>query len=178
MSNKSKASHIEEKEDNIENEVQDQNAQNTNAEVEKLNSDLEEQKEKYLRLMAEFENYKRRTHIEKIETIQTAGKEVIKALLPILDDLERSEKLTSEATDLEKVIEGDKLIFNKLRTVLEQKGLKPMEVLNTPFDVDTQEAITQIDAGEELHGKVVDELEKGYYLNDKILRFAKVVVGS
>ena len=178
MSNKSKASHTEEKEEIIDTEVQDQNSQNDNTEVEKLKSDLEEQKEKYLRLMAEFENYKRRTHTEKIETIQTAGKEVIKSLLPILDDLERSEKLTSEATDLEKVIEGNKLIFNKLRTTLEQKGLKPMDVLHTPFDVDTQEAITQVSAGEELQGKVVDELEKGYYLNDKILRFAKVVVGS
>lgn len=128
--------------------------------------------------MAEFENYKRRTHLEKMETIQTAAKDVIKSLLPVLDDWERAEKVTAEAKDLQMVIEGNALVFNKFRSILEQKGLKAMDVLNTPFDVDTQEAITQINAGEELQGKVVDELEKGYYLNDKILRFAKVVVGS
>ena len=178
MSNKSKASHIEEKEKNIETEVQDQSPKNENSEAEKLKQDLEEQKEKYLRLMAEFENYKRRTHLEKIDIIQTAGKDIIKSLLPVLDDWERAEKVTAEATDLEKVVEGNRLVFNKLRTILEQKGLKPIDVLHTPFDVDTQEAITQVSAGEDLQGKVVDELEKGYYLNDKILRFAKVVVGS
>lgn len=178
MSNKSKASHIEENQENNGNEVQEQTPSTENVEIEKLKSELEEQKEKFLRLMAEFENYKKRTHVEKIETIQTAGKEVIKSLLPILDDWDRAEKLTAEATDLNTVIEGNKLVFSKLRTILEQKGLKQMEIVNADFDVDTMEAISQINAGEEFKGKVVDELEKGYYLNDKILRFAKVVVGS
>ncbi|MFN8244052.1 MAG: nucleotide exchange factor GrpE [Ferruginibacter sp.] len=144
--------------------------------LEKLQSDLEEQKDKYLRLVAEFDNFKRRNARERIELIQTAGKEVISALLEVLDDCDRAEKQLLEKNDAG--TEGILLIFNKLRSTLQAKGLKPMDSIHTDFDVEKHEAITEIPAGDDKKGKVVDEVEKGYYLNDKIIRFAKVVVGK
>ena len=148
------------------------------SELEKLQSDLVEQKDKFLRLSAEFDNYKRRTSKERMELIQTAGKEIIISLLGILDDCERAEKQLKNAEDLQVIIDGDLLIFNKLRSLLQQKGLTSMETIHTDFDVEKHEAITKIDCEEALKGKVVDELEKGYYLNNKLIRFAKVVVGN
>lgn len=150
----------------------------TDSETAKLTSQLEEQKDKYLRLAAEFENYKRRTSKEKMEMIQTAGKETISSLLDVLDDIERAEKQMEQSEDIVQVKEGNKLIFNKLRNILQQKGVRPMESISADFDVEKHEAITEIEAGEKLKGKVVDEVMKGYYLNDKLIRFAKVVVGK
>ncbi len=144
----------------------------------KVSNQLEEQKDKYLRLAAEFENYKRRTAKERIELIQTAGKETITALLTVLDDIDRAEKQMDITEDINQVREGNKLVFSKLKNVLQQKGVKPMESLHTDFDVEMHEAITEVPADEKLKGKVVDEVEKGYYLNDKLIRFAKVVVGK
>lgn len=146
--------------------------------IEKISQELEEQKDKYLRLAAEFDNYKRRSARERIELIQTAGKETIAALLEVLDDCDRAEKQMNTSTDIEQIKQGNQLVFTKLRTVLQQKGLKPMDSLQQDFDVEKHEAITEIESGEALKGKVVDVLEKGYYLNDKIIRFAKVVVGK
>ena len=147
--------------------------------IEKLNAELREQKDKYLRLFAEFDNYRRRTAKENIELRQTAGKEVIVSLLDVLDDCDRAEKQMENDTDIEHVKKGALLIFNKLRKSLESKGLKPMESVNTEFDTEKHEAITEIPAPDKKHkGKVVDEIQKGYYLNDKIIRFAKVVVGK
>ena len=148
-------------------------------EVAKLKSELEEQKDKYLRLVAEFENYKRRSSKERIELIQTAGKEVISSLLQVLDDSERAEKQMQETNDPGQIKEGVQLVFNKLRKILQAQGLRAMESLNTDFDVEKHEAITEIPVEDKkLKGKVVDEIEKGYYLNDKLIRFAKVVVGK
>ena len=148
-------------------------------EAEKLRSELQEQKDKYLRLFAEFDNYKRRTAKERIELMQTAGKEVITSMLDVLDDCDRAEKQIQSTTDLNQIKEGVQLVFNKLRTTLQSKGLKAMESIKTEFDVEKHEAITEIPApSEDLKGKVVDEVTKGYYLNDKLIRFAKVVVGK
>jgi molecular chaperone GrpE len=148
-------------------------------EAEKLKADLDEQKDKYLRLAAEFENYRRRSSKERIELIQTAGKEVITSMLQVLDDSERAEKQMQETNDPDQIKEGVQLVFNKLRKTLQSQGLKAMESLNTDFDVEKHEAITEIPVDDKkLKGKVVDEVEKGYYLNDKLIRFAKVIVGK
>ena len=147
--------------------------------AEKIQAELEEQKDKYIRLFAEFDNYKRRSAKERIELIQTAGKEVITSLLDVLDDSERAEKQLQTSNDLEQIKKGIELVFGKLRSTLQAKGLKAMESINTDFDVEKHEAITEIPVPtEKLKDKVVDEVQKGYYLNDKIIRFAKVVVGK
>lgn len=148
-------------------------------ETEKLQAELAEQKEKYLRLYAEFDNFKRRSAKERIELIQTAGKEVIVSLLDVLDDCDRAEKQIQESGQKDGITEGVQLVFNKLRSTLFAKGVKAMETKGKEFDADQHEAITQIPVPDEsLKGKVVDEVVKGYYLNDKIIRFAKVVVGQ
>lgn len=148
-------------------------------EVDKLQADLLEQKDKYLRLMAEFENYKRRTSKERIELIQTAGKDVIVSMLDVLDDVDRAEKQLNSSDDIAVQKEGIQLVFNKIRSSLYAKGVKVMESVNTDFDVEKHEAITEIPApSEKQKGKVLDEVQKGYYLNDKLIRFAKVVVGN
>ena len=145
---------------------------------EKLQNELEEQKDKYLRLIAEFDNYKRRNAKERLELMQTAGKDVIISLLEILDDCDRAEKQLQESTETNSNKEGIQLIFNKLRNTLQARGLKAMESINTDFNVEKHEAITEVPADDNMKDKVVDEIEKGYYLNDKIIRFAKVVVGK
>lgn len=139
---------------------------------------LEEMQGKFLRLMAEFENYKRRTAKEKQEIILTGGKEVILPLLEVVDDIERAEASKAQVSDLQKQIEGYELIFTKFKNILQNRGLKVMETKGKDFNADNQEAITEIAAGDDMKGKVVDELEKGYLLNDKIIRFAKVIVGK
>jgi molecular chaperone GrpE len=146
--------------------------------IEKMGEELQEQKDKYLRLVAEFDNFRKRNAKERIELIQTAGKEVITSLLDVLDDCDRAEKQLQNSDDTQ-VREGVQLVFNKLRSILQSKGLKQMESINTDFDVEKHEAITEIPAAtENMKGKVIDEVQKGYYLNDKIIRFAKVVVGK
>jgi molecular chaperone GrpE len=135
--------------------------------------------DKYLRLYAEFDNYRRRTTKERVELLQTAGKEVIVSLLPVLDDFERAVRSMENATDINAVKEGVLLVQNKLVNILSQKGLKPMESIGQSFDPELQEAITNIPAPtEDMKGKIIDEMEKGYYLNDKVVRFAKVIVGA
>jgi molecular chaperone GrpE len=146
--------------------------------VEKLNGDLQEQKDKYLRLLAEFDNYKRRSARERVELSQTAGKEIIVSLLDVLDDCDRAEKQLQQEKST-RDLSGVLLVFNKLRTVLQNRGLKAMESLHSEFDVEKHEAISEVPApSPELQGKVVAEVMKGYYLNDKIIRFAKVIVGK
>ncbi|MBP6024145.1 nucleotide exchange factor GrpE [Ferruginibacter sp.] len=146
--------------------------------TEKLQAELEDQKDKYLRLFAEFDNYKRRTAKERIELFQTAGKDVIISLLEVMDDCDRAEKQMQKSDDVASIKEGIGLVFGKLRNTLTNKGLKPMQSVNTEFDVEKHEAITEVPVPDDMKGKVVDEVEKGYYLNDKIIRFAKVVVGK
>ena len=150
----------------------------TDQSAEKLQEELQEQKDKYLRLFAEFDNYKRRTSKEKMELIQTAGKEILTSMLDVMDDCDRAEKQMQQSDDITQVKEGNQLVFNKLRAVMQQKGLAAMESIETDFDVEKHEAITEIEAGEAQKGKVVDEVQKGYYLNGKLIRFAKVVVGK
>jgi len=158
---------------------------NTEAPVEELSTEEKQKEEiaalndKYLRLFAEFDNFKRRTQKERVELLQTAGKDVIVSLLSVLDDFDRALKATETAADVQAVREGVILIHSKLKNLLVQKGLKEMESINTTFDTDLHEAITKVPAAtEDQKGKVIDELEKGYTLNDKVIRFAKVVVGS
>lgn len=149
------------------------------SEIEKLNASLQEQKDKYLRLVAEFDNYRKRTAKEYSEIRQTAGREIITAMLDVVDDCDRAEKQMENDTDLQHVKEGTLLIFNKLRNILQGKGLKAMESISKEFDVEVHEAITEVPApSKEMKGKVIDEIQKGYFLNDKIIRFAKVVVGK
>jgi molecular chaperone GrpE len=146
--------------------------------LDKLNSQLQEQKDKYLRLLAEFDNYKRRSARERVELSQTAGKEIIVSLLDVLDDCDRAEnQLLQDKNDQD--LSGVLLVFNKLRSVLQNRGLKAMESLHSAFDVEKHEAISEMPAPTpDLKGKVVAEVMKGYYLNDKIIRFAKVIVGK
>ncbi|GAA4911475.1 nucleotide exchange factor GrpE [Mucilaginibacter defluvii] len=145
----------------------------------KLKEELAQANDKYLRLYAEFDNFRRRTTKERVELLQTAGKEIIVSLLPVLDDFERAFKSMDQATDVVAVKAGVELIHSKLNNILAQKGLKPMEAVGEPFDADLHEAITNVPAPtEELKGKVIDQMEKGYYLGDKVVRFAKVIVGN
>ncbi|QXU42647.1 nucleotide exchange factor GrpE [Pedobacter sp. D749] len=146
---------------------------------EKLQGEVQQLNDKYLRLYAEFDNYKRRTQKERVELLQTAGKDVIVSLLPVLDDFNRALKAMETATEVAPVKEGILLVSTKLKNTLAQKGLKDVESINQPFNTDFHEAITNIPApSEDLKGKVIDEVEKGYTLNDNVIRFAKVVVGA
>lgn len=150
-----------------------------NDETTVLRAQLQEMKDKYLRQVAEFDNFRKRNAKERLEMIQTAGKEVILSLLEVLDDCERAEKQLERSEDVQAVKDGVSLVFNKLKGTLQGRGLKPMDTIGAEFNPDHHEAITEIPAPtEEMKGKVIDEVEKGYYLNDKIIRFAKVVVGK
>ena len=149
------------------------------SEEEKLKAEASEWQNKYLRLYAEFDNFKRRTSKERLELLQIAGKDVIVDLLPALDDFERAQKSMETASDIEAVKEGVKLVHHKLKNLLTSKGLKEMTSIGAEFDADVHEGITNIPApSDDLKGKVLDELEKGYYLNDKVIRFAKVIIGA
>ena len=145
----------------------------------RTDAELADLKDKYLRQAAEFENYKRRTTKERIDLFKTANQELMTALLPVLDDFERARAATLTTTDANAVRESIDIIHNKLNKTLQQKGLTPMEVKGGDFDADLHEAITQIPApSDDLRGKIVDEVEKGYYLGDKVIRHAKVVLGQ
>jgi molecular chaperone GrpE len=145
-----------------------------------LEGQIAESKDKYLRLYSEFENYRRRTAREKIELIDTASEGIMTELLPVLDDFERALKSTEDGSDEQSVREGLDLIYHKFKKILEQKGLKNMNSeIGEDFDPDFHEAITQIPAPEKkLKGKIVDVIEKGYLIKDKVIRYAKVVTGS
>lgn len=147
--------------------------------IEKFQAELNDQKDKYLRLFAEFDNFKRRTAKERIELMQTASKDVVVSMLEVLDDCDRAEKQLETSKDIAQIKEGIQLVFAKLRSTMASKGVKAMESIHTSFDVEKHEAITEIPAPtEDLIDKVVDEIIKGYYLNEKIIRFAKVIVGK
>ncbi|SFV33158.1 nucleotide exchange factor GrpE [Thermoflavifilum thermophilum] len=147
--------------------------------VEKLENELAECKDKYLRLIAEFDNYKKRTAKERMELMQTAGREIIVSLLDVLDDFDRAIQQLDQAKDITALKEGIHLIYNKFKSILQSKGLKEMETLHAHFDPELHEAISEVPAPDEnLKGKVLDYVQKGYWLNDKIIRHAKVVVGK
>jgi molecular chaperone GrpE len=165
--------------DGQEQAQQTENAEETPSAEEKLKAELSQANDKYLRLYAEFDNFRRRTIKEREEARKTEGKDIIVALLPVLDDFERALKSMDNATEVIPVKEGVALIQHKLKNILTQKGLKEMQSIGQPFDADIQEAITSIPApSEDLKGKVIDEMEKGYSLNDTVIRFAKVIVGA
>ena len=149
------------------------------AEVEKLQAEQEEMKDKYLRLSAEFDNYRKRTMKEKAELILNGGEKAFKAILPVIDDMERALATMQKATDVEAVKEGVDLIYNKFIQILGQNGVQAIETKEKELDTDYHDAIAIIDAPtEELKGKILDCVETGYTLNDKVIRHAKVVVGK
>lgn len=157
-----------------ENPVAEENAAQDDPQLKIL-----ELNDKLLRLYSEFDNYRKRTIKEKIEMSKTASEEVITDLLPVLDDFERAIKSFESTESVEAMKEGVQLIYSKFRNTLSAKGLQPIPAMGEPFDTDHQEAIAHIPApSEDLKNKVVDELQKGYKLNDKVIRFAKVVIGS
>jgi molecular chaperone GrpE len=173
-----------------ENKVNQEQVENNESEVDSANpgdiavddtndaESIQSEKEKYLRLYSEFENFRRRTTKERLEWMQNASKDMIEAVLPVVDDMERALNALKNSGD-STASEGMELIFKKLYGILERKGLKPMNAKGEDFNPDLHEAVTQFAApSPELVGKVIDEVEKGYFLNDKVLRFAKVVVGN
>jgi molecular chaperone GrpE len=162
----------------IENLPEDRPVEEDEA-FQKLKDELDEQKDKYIRLFAEFDNYKRRTSKEAMELRQTAGKEIIISMLDVLDDMDRAEKQLQESDADKTLKEGLILVFDKFRKTLQSKGLKAINTFHTEFDVEKDEAVSEIEVPDKkLKGKVVAELQKGYLLNDKLIRFAKVVVGK
>lgn len=168
-----------------ENSQAESSTENTDKKVElspeeQLKTQLDEVNDKYIRLLAEFDNFKRRTAKERIELFKVANQETLKAMITVLDDFDRAQKSMDTANDIDALKEGLKLVHHKLKTTLQSQGLAEMEnSMGKAFDTDLHEAVTNIPApSEELKGKVVDELEKGYLLNDKVIRFAKVVVGA
>ncbi len=148
-------------------------------EIEEMKIQLAEQKDKHLRLLAEFENFKKRTIREKLDTMNSAAQDTMSALLPVLDDFDRAKKVADDENSTEQFSEGVTLVYQKLYAILNQRGLNAMESNEVDFDPELHEAITDIPAPTpELKGKVIDTIEKGYLLNDKIIRYAKVVVGK
>ena len=144
-----------------------------------LEAKIAELNDKYLRLYSEFDNYRKRTIKEKADIIRSAGEDVFKAIMPTIDDFERAIKFNEGVTEAEPIKEGMVLIYNKLKSACTAKGLEAMESIGKPFDADLMESITNIPApSDDMKGKVVDEVEKGYKLGDKVIRVAKVVVGS
>jgi molecular chaperone GrpE len=149
------------------------------AKLKEQQKELQEQKDKYLRLSADFDNFRKRTLREKIEMSKLAGEDIYLKILPVLDDLDRAMKAIQEASDTEAVKEGMQLIYNKFKDYLNQQGVKEIKALHQVFDTDVHEAITKIPAeNKKLKGKVVDIIEKGYFLNEKVIRFSKVVIGE
>ena len=148
-------------------------------ELEEAQTAIEEQKDKYLRLSAEFDNYRKRTNKEKAELILNGGEKSISSILPVIDDFERAIKTMETAKDVSAVKEGVELIYNKFMAVLAQNGVKVIETKDQPLDTDYHEAIAVIPApSEEQKGKILDCVQTGYTLNDKVIRHAKVVVGE
>jgi molecular chaperone GrpE len=160
-------------ENNIEETVEEISAE------EKLQIELAEQKDKFLRLYSEFENFRKRTAKERLDLIVTANESLILSILPVVDDFERAQKAMETATEIDAVKEGVKLIADKFVKILENKGLTVIETENMAFDTELHEAITQIPApSEEMKGKIVDCVEKGYKLGEKVIRYSKVVIGN
>jgi len=149
------------------------------ADKEELEQQVGELKDKYLRMFAEFENYKKRTMKDKLDMMKTAAQDTLSAMLPVLDDFDRAKKQADDDNSVEQFSDGVSLVYNKIHAVLKGKGLVAMETNGQDFDPELHEALTEIPAPtEEMKGKIIDTIESGYYLNDKIIRHAKVVVGK
>lgn len=163
-------------ETNVQDEAQVQEEAHKESSAEEKYAELND---KFLRLYSEFDNYRKRTNKEKVELISTANAGILKDLIPVLDDFERAIVNNETAEDLAVVKEGFNLIYTKFKATLEQKGLKPMASKGEVFDSELHEAIANIPApSEDLKGKVIDDVEKGYFLHEKVVRYAKVVVGQ
>lgn len=166
-----------------EGEVAEEGASDADKRVKELEKQLEDLNEKHLRLFSEFDNFKKRTKKEKSELIKSAGEDVIGDLLPVLDDFERAissnQEIEAEGEQIDQLKDGFELIYNKMKKILQEKGLQEMEAEGEEFNTDRHEAMTRMPVDdEEKKGKVVEVVQKGYYLNDKVLRYAKVVVGQ
>ena len=148
------------------------------AETDALRAELDQWKDKFLRLQAEFDNYRKRTLKEKLELVQTGGRDVLLSMLPVHDDIARAVAATEKSDDVEALRSGVVLIAQKFTDALRQKGVTAMELNGNEFDPETSEAVARFAAGEEMKGRVVDTVQTGYMLGDKVLRFAKVVVGE
>ena len=183
MSKKSKKENVDETQ-NIDSiadvEVQEAAAEDKMTIEEKLQEELNQEKDKFLRLFAEFENYKKRTAKERIDLFKTAGEKVMVAMLPVLDDFERALTHIEEDKEAEELRKGVLLIYQKLLNTLKQEGLEPIEVnQGDTFDAEDHQAVTQIPApSDDLKGKIIDVIERGYKLGDKVIRFPKVVIGQ
>lgn len=186
---KEKKAKVEQADVAVEEQVVDESVDNQEVEEEqevelspeeKLKAELGEAKDKYLRLYSEFENFRRRNAKERIDLVKTASSDLMSELLPTIDDFDRANQANQDQTDIDAIKEGFDLIYNKLYKTLEAKGLKLMETeKGTEFDADLHEAVTQFPVEEDdLKGKIIDTVEKGYYLGDKVIRFAKVVIGA
>ena len=175
----------------VENQIDNENDSTTDVEIEVAVEEEEvvqeisweekymEMNDRYMRLYAEFDNFRRRTQKEKVELMGTASSGVLKDLIPVLDDFERAITYNETAQEIDSVKEGFGLIYSKYKLILESKGLKPMNSKGQPFDSELHEAIANIPApSDDLKGKIIDDVEKGYLLNEKVVRFAKVVVGQ
>ncbi|MEE4198970.1 MAG: nucleotide exchange factor GrpE [Bacteroidales bacterium] len=178
---KDKKKNQEEETDHVESKQEEIKDEATEKEVhEKSDQEkLEEINDKYLRLAAEYDNYRRRTLKEKMELTKSAGEDILVNILPVMDDFERGLATIDKAKEVDAIKEGIHLIYNKFKEFLKQRGVKEIEASEKEFDTDLHEAVTKIPAPkDELKGKVVDVIEKGYLLNDKVIRYAKVVVGE
>jgi len=150
-----------------------------NEEPASIQKELQEAQDKYLRLAADFDNYRKRTLREKMELIQNAGESLLKDILPVVDDFERGIEAAAKAEDMNAVITGMNLIYSKMKDFLTNHGIKEINALNEPFDTDWHEAVTNIPApSDDMKGKIIDVIQKGYTMNDKIIRYSKVVVGE
>ncbi len=168
----------EQTQENLPEEEVDETAKLT-AEIDDLKAQIDKQKDDYLRLMAEFDNYRRRTLREKADLARNGGESCMKAILPVIDDVERAMQAVDSSNDIEALKEGVNLIYSKFRTYLEQNGVKEMETIGVDFDADKHDAIAQIPAATpEQKGKIIDCTQKGYTLNDVVIRFPKVVVAQ
>ena len=179
MSKKSKKEDVAEEQIDAQQETQVEESPQQTVE-EQLQEELKSEKDKFLRLFAEFENYKRRTAKERIELFKTASEDVMVSMLPILDDFERALTHIDDDKEAEELRKGVLLIYQKLLNTLEQKGLSQIKVAQGDvFNADNHEAVTQIPApSKDLKGKIIDVIEKGYALGDKVIRFPKVVIGQ
>ena len=159
---------------------------NLDADLQKMQGELKEctdknaeLQDKYLRLSAEFDNYRKRTHREKTEMIKTASDDLLKKIIPVVDDFERGLAAVNNSVDLDAIKQGMNLIYGRFREFLQQQGIREIESMNQDFNTDFHEAVTKIPVEDEnLKGKVVDVIEKGYYLHDKVIRYPKVVIGE
>lgn len=163
----------------VNTETRDPQAEAQEQENAALRQQLEELKDKYMRLYADFDNYKKRMVKEKMDLLNTAAQDTLSALLPVLDDFDRAKRNAESENSKERFSEGIALVYQKLHAVLRQKGLEGMDTNGQPFDPEFHEAVTELPApSEDLKGKIIDTIEKGYTLKDKIIRHAKVVVGK